>query len=231
MSNNRNNNRRRGRGNNRSQGGNQLNRIDSRARGNAPQLLEKYRKLAHDASLNGDRVQAEYYLQFADHYFRVIADGKAQKEEGRGRRDAERDLSDDDYDFEDEFDRGDRGRRQENSAGLIEASEPEQGSEGSPADEYEAADNPFIRESRSKPRRPRNAAPRERARNVEARDVEARDAEESAGEGLDPSALPPAIARENEADGDEPAAEKPARRPRRPRARGKDDDAELEAVS
>src|SRR5688500_15222499 len=57
--NNRGSNRRRGRGNNnRQQGGNQGNRIDSRARGNAPQMLEKYRKLAHDASLNGDRVQA-----------------------------------------------------------------------------------------------------------------------------------------------------------------------------
>ena len=68
--NNRGNNRRRGRGNNRQGGGGgqQLNRIDSRARGNAPQLLEKYRKLAHDAHLNGDRVQEEYYLQFADHY-------------------------------------------------------------------------------------------------------------------------------------------------------------------
>jgi hypothetical protein len=87
---NNNNNRRRGRGNNRPQGGNggqQLNRIDSRARGNAPQLLEKYRKLAQDAHMNGDRVQAEYYLQFADHYFRVIADTRLRQEEQRMRRD------------------------------------------------------------------------------------------------------------------------------------------------
>lgn len=86
---NRNNNRRRGRGNNsRPQGGGQqLNRIDSRARGNAPQMLEKYRKLASDAHLNGDRVQAEYFLQFADHYFRVIADTRVRQEEQRGRRD------------------------------------------------------------------------------------------------------------------------------------------------
>lgn len=84
MNNNRGNNRRRGRGNNRPQGGGQqLNRIDSRARGNAPQLLEKYRKLAQDAHLNGDRVQAEYYLQFADHYFRVIADTRLRQEEQR----------------------------------------------------------------------------------------------------------------------------------------------------
>ena len=86
-----NNNRRRGRGNNRPQGGGggggqQLNRVDSRARGNAPQLLEKYRKLAQDAHLNGDRVTAEYYLQFADHYFRVLADSRVRQDEPRGPR-------------------------------------------------------------------------------------------------------------------------------------------------
>lgn len=83
-----NNNRRRGRGNNnRPQGGGQqLNRVDSRARGNAPQMLEKYRKLAQDAHLNGDRVQAEYYLQFADHYFRVSADTRVRQDEQRGGR-------------------------------------------------------------------------------------------------------------------------------------------------
>lgn len=88
MNNNRGNNRRRGRGNNRQQGsGQQLNRIDSRARGNAPQMLEKYRKLAHDAHLNGDRVTEEYFLQFADHYFRVIADTRVRQDETRQRRD------------------------------------------------------------------------------------------------------------------------------------------------
>ena len=81
------NNRRRGRSNrpNGGGGGQQLNRIDSRARGNAPQLLEKYRKLAQDAHLNGDRVQAEYYLQFADHYFRVTADSRVRTDEQRAR--------------------------------------------------------------------------------------------------------------------------------------------------
>jgi hypothetical protein len=108
LNNNRGNNRRRGRGNNRQQGGGQqLNRIDSRARGNAPQMLEKYRKLAHDAHLNGDRVQAEYYLQFADHYFRVIADQRVRQDEQRRPRDdrwqegqeGERDEGDDGSDF------------------------------------------------------------------------------------------------------------------------------------
>ena len=113
---NNNNNRRRGRGNNNTGGGNrpqgggqQLNRIDSRARGNAPQKLEKFRKLASDAHLNGARVQAEYYLQFADHYFRVIADTRVRQEEQRARPQGERwqespDQDDDGLDFSNDAD-------------------------------------------------------------------------------------------------------------------------------
>ena len=111
LNNNRNNNNnRRGRGrNNRSQGGNpnQQNRIDSRARGNAPQMLDKYKKLAQDAQHNGDRVQMEYYLQFADHYFRVIADNKARQDEARGKRPDERGSED----YDDSDDDGEEGRR------------------------------------------------------------------------------------------------------------------------
>ncbi|MFO1260616.1 MAG: DUF4167 domain-containing protein [Sphingomonadaceae bacterium] len=76
------------------------NRIDSRARGNAPQLLEKYRNLARDAQLAGDRVNTEYYLQFADHYFRVIADNRARQEEQQAR------FRRPDEGYEDEGERG-----------------------------------------------------------------------------------------------------------------------------
>ena len=62
------------------------NRIDNRARGNATQLLEKYRNMARDAQMMGDRVNAEYYLQFADHYFRVLADNRARQEEQQGQQ-------------------------------------------------------------------------------------------------------------------------------------------------
>src|SRR6218665_2998142 len=89
--NNRQSGRRRGRNNNgsnnnRSQSGgrggaDQANRIDSHARGNAAQMIEKYRNLARDAQLSGDRVQTEYYLQFADHYFRVVSDFRARQDE------------------------------------------------------------------------------------------------------------------------------------------------------
>lgn len=116
MNNNRGNNRRRGRGNNRAQGGGQqLNRIDSRARGNAPQLLEKYKKMAHDAHLNGDRVQEEYYLQFADHYFRVIADQRVRQDEQRPRPSNERwqDSDSDEDGDESEAETGGNDRRYE----------------------------------------------------------------------------------------------------------------------
>jgi hypothetical protein len=43
-----------------------------RMRGNAQQLLDKYLTLGRDASLQGDRVLAENYLQHADHYYRVV---------------------------------------------------------------------------------------------------------------------------------------------------------------
>lgn len=55
-------------------GNNYGNRLDNRQRGNASQLLEKYRALARDAQQAGDRVTAEYYLQYADHYYRVLGD-------------------------------------------------------------------------------------------------------------------------------------------------------------
>ncbi|MGE4409167.1 MAG: DUF4167 domain-containing protein [Sphingobium sp.] len=97
--------RNRGRNNGRQNGGNRGgdngNRIDNRARGNAPQLLEKYRNLARDAQLAGDRVNTEYYLQFADHYFRVLADNRARQEEQQARFRRNDDAFDEDGDQED----------------------------------------------------------------------------------------------------------------------------------
>jgi len=77
--------RRRGRGGQRGQslGG---NRQDNRQRGNAAQLLEKYKNMARDAQLAGDRVQSEYYLQYADHYFRMLGESRARFEEQRRQR-------------------------------------------------------------------------------------------------------------------------------------------------
>ena len=44
---------------------------DVKLRGNAQQLYEKYMALAHYAASAGERISAEAYTQFADHYFRL----------------------------------------------------------------------------------------------------------------------------------------------------------------
>ena len=224
MNQNRNNNRRRGRGNNRGGqgGGNQGNRIDSRARGNAPQMLEKYRKMAHDASLNGDRVQTEYYLQFADHYFRVVADSRAQRDDQRPRN--ERDPQQD-YDDEDGEELGEAGGPPPSYQTRRERAAEEQAAEGEPAMEGERADeavaeaNPFVREER--PRRSRQ--PRNRGEGGNGSAPQANGASPEEPVGFDASVLPPPIARE--------ADDAPPRRTRGRRPPREDGDSEaLEAV-
>jgi len=228
---NRNNNRRRGRGNNRGGqgGGNQGNRIDSRARGNAPQMLEKYKKLAHDASLNGDRVLTEYYLQFADHYFRVVADSRAQKEDQRPpRREYDHDRPFDDYDSDEreEQPREEQPRRAERYEDeREEADEAPRAAEGEDAGEAIADQNPFIRDARP-PRERGDRAPR-RGRGRPAND--ARDEETEAT--FDAAVLPPSIAREERTEEDEEAPRPARTRGRRARPVEDDGDEALEAVS
>ena len=60
---------------------------DVKLRGNAQQLHEKYMALAHDAATSGERISAEAYTQFADHYFRLhqaavgVAETKRQQDQ------------------------------------------------------------------------------------------------------------------------------------------------------
>lgn len=73
------------------------NRIEVRQRGNAHQLLEKYKNLARDAASQGDRVTAEYYMQYADHYYRVLNEFRARQEEQRARHQRSDEGDDSDY--------------------------------------------------------------------------------------------------------------------------------------
>ena len=186
MINNRQGGRRRGRGGQRGQnlGGQPGNRQDNRQRGNAAQLLEKYKSMARDAQLAGDRVQTEYYLQFADHYFRVLSENRARFEDQRRRDD---DLDDDEGDDElldageeavieerpqrqersERFNRRDRPRRddREERQGR-ESSEPEQrqanGGETIPFDVLPPAigrdESETSEVAEEQPRRPRRRA-------------------------------------------------------------------------
>ncbi len=52
---------------------------EQRVRGTAQQLYDKYQQMARDASSSGDRVLAESYYQYAEHYFRItLAMNQAQ---------------------------------------------------------------------------------------------------------------------------------------------------------
>ena len=238
LNNTRGNNRRRGRGNRQNNGGQQLNRIDSRARGNAPQLLEKYRKLAQDAHLNGDRVQAEYYLQFADHYFRVIADQRQRQEEQRSRPHGER-WQDEGADGDDgaEFAgagdfpsfeqpnfsrpaREERPRRDEREESA-ERSDEAHADDNGDANPYEPPENPFVHENR-----PRTGL-RPRRERDERRPRREADSDEPAG--LDPASLPPAISTSGDNDAD--TESKPRKRVTRRKPSAGDPGEALESVN
>lgn len=224
MNNNRNhnnNNRRRGRGNRNQSGGspNQMNRIDSRSRGNAAQLLDKYKKLAQDAQHNGDRVQAEYYLQFADHYSRVISDNKARQDEARAKRSEEREPAGEASNDENEGgdDRNARGRRprQPRNGGRDANREtgrentrdnsrddrnqgrndgPAEGDRGDEGEAISSEDNAVPEEAPKKPRRTRAKAPATR------KPRKPRESSVSSDEGgIDAGVLPPAISGDSDA--------------------------------
>ena len=91
-------NRMRGRANGR-KGGNPRNQsfesngADVKVRGNAQQVVEKYLTLARDASSAGDRISAESYYQFAEHYYRVMnAANEQQRQQQQQNADADGDA-------------------------------------------------------------------------------------------------------------------------------------------
>tara|TARA_R110002094_G_scaffold108291_8_gene106325 strand:- start:6623 stop:7273 length:651 start_codon:yes stop_codon:yes gene_type:complete len=188
---------------NRGGGSDRDNRIDSRTRGNAVQMLDKFKKMAQDAQVNGDRVQAEYYHQFADHYFRVNADTIARREEqriareGDNRGNGQDDSSDNDGD-------NNRGRNQQ---GQQNRQQRDDRNDRNDRDES-AADAAPEEKKPVRSRRPR------KTENISAR----AESSEKNGDnnGLDASVLPPAISASTEVE----VEKKPARKKRvmKPRA-------------
>jgi hypothetical protein len=54
-----------------------------RSRGNAGHLFERYSTLARDAQSAGDRIACEGYLQYAEHYLRVMNTAQEGRSNGR----------------------------------------------------------------------------------------------------------------------------------------------------
>ena len=63
---------------------------DGRQRGSVSQLNEKYTSLASDAAAIDDRILAESYLQFADHYYRIHQEIEINNEVKEGKLHAEK---------------------------------------------------------------------------------------------------------------------------------------------
>jgi hypothetical protein len=182
-------------------GGQPGNRQDNRQRGNAAQLLEKYKSMARDAQLAGDRVQTEYYLQFADHYFRVLSESRARFEDQNQRRGRDDEMDEDEGEEE-----------------LVEAGED------TAADERPQRQERSERFSRRD--RPRRDDREERsARGGDGDEGEAREVN-GAAETIPFDVLPPAIGRDSgeTAEADEEQPRRPRRRTRAPRpADGEDE--------
>jgi hypothetical protein len=243
--NNRQNGRRRGRGggaprpNGSGNGPDRGNRLDSRARGNAAQLHEKYKALARDAQMQGDRVNTEYYLQFADHYFRVLSESRARFEEQQQNRPRR-----DDYQAQNEyqpqgFDQGqgydqDEYEDEGEPNGNAEAREPERQERFERQDRYERQDRgqrterpergqqfdrpePAAQQDRPErqPRQERFDEPR-RGRGRPRNDSEDRGNQTNGAEAYTPERVQPLQVAEAQPM-EVPAAERP-RRGRRPKA-------------
>ena len=85
----------RSRGSNKRHSGGRNNSFESngpevKIRGSAQQVQEKYLLLALDANASGDRIAAEAFFQYAEHYHRIInndVNNGAGKGQNRGGRD------------------------------------------------------------------------------------------------------------------------------------------------
>jgi len=145
--------------------------------------------MARDAQLAGDRVQTEYYLQFADHYFRVLGENRSRFEEQAPRRQRD-DDSDEDQNEE-------------------EMAEADAEASGDDRNEREERSDRFA--PRNRPRRDH----RDERGNREAQ-AESEPAHVNGGETIPFDVLPPAIGRDDgaseQAPDDEPR--KPSRRTR-----------------
>jgi len=91
----------------------------NRGVGNAAQMLEKYKTLARDATQAGDRITAEYYFQYADHYFRVLNENRPRFEDRQPQQ--RRDWQEQSGERSGDYDRGQRNF----AAGEDEAGAPE----------------------------------------------------------------------------------------------------------
>jgi len=219
------------RGRNRSKNSNPLSRSyesngpDVKIRGSALQVADKYAQLARDSQSSGDRVQAENYLQHAEHYYRIVASAYEQNNQQQPREqkreEGERNRFDDRQPY--------RGNEQPNINGFDGIEDDDEGMRRSlrfngnnasqDDDDGDDDDAPQQQEAAPKTNGHKTRKPREPVRAAVSDD----DGDEAIAEQPQVEAL-------TEVAGEEAEAPKPKRRTRsatrRPRAPRRTDDAE-----
>ncbi|MEP7316781.1 MAG: DUF4167 domain-containing protein, partial [Sphingomicrobium sp.] len=192
--------------------------------------------MARDSQLAGDRVQTEYYLQFADHYFRMLGDARPRFDEQKRGRDDDQDDGDDDRmesDLDDDGE-GDDGegdeQPQRQQARPPRDREPrndrEPRTDREPRRERPNSERTGGERAKTDRAEPRRERPNDRSRDDDGR-VRSRGSAQVEEERIDFAVLPPAIgtASNDEDDRSTDAVEaetsveapRPRRRIRRPR--------------
>ena len=196
-------------------GGQTANRLEVRVRGNAHQLLDKYKVLARDAHQAGDRVATEYYLQHADHYFRVLNDTRIRQDEMRARRGVFDQFEDDNQGMD-----GDESQGNEGDDGDLQDG-PQERSRSPRQDRDSRQDRDARQEREPKQERRPRYEPRDRTEQRDRPQADYQDDGETAQERPRRWQQDRPVERATDHDGhDEPARSTTAERPRRaPRVR------------
>jgi len=118
---------------------------DVKVRGTAAHIAEKYGVLARDAQSAGDRIAAESYFQYAEHYNRIVAAAQAQTIQQTQSREG----ADDDGDEDERQDGQGTEARDESGRGGGDGQAAAAHDDRGPADDDEGAPR-----KRRRPRRP-----------------------------------------------------------------------------
>lgn len=165
---------------------------DTKVRGPASHIHERYLQLARDAASSGDRVLSENYLQHADHYFRLVR----QMQPAAPPPQPDRFTGDPEFDGEEE-------------RAPVEA-EAAEGAEAAPADGDEQPDAEFPQQQFD-----RGEGRRRRGRRSRFRPDGEREAREG-GEAREDGDEQRAERRERSEESREPRRERPPREEREP---------------
>ena len=154
--------------------GNVVNRVfdsagpDGRVRGTPQQIIEKYRTLAHDATLADDRVGAESFHQHAEHYARLLVTAQAeaaerQAEQQRRQQNAPRPNNGNDqptHGGNDQPHTGNNEQPDNASFGQQNNSQPNTDDQPNTADIVDTPENqPKAEKPKPKPRKPAKPKP------------------------------------------------------------------------